>query len=227
MIEAVIFDLDGVLIESEEVWDEVREKLTNDLGGQWHAKASRDMMGMSSPEWSTYMHDRLGIDQSPEDINEEAVRRMELAYEHELPLIPGAHDAVSRMAERWPLGLASSSNRPLIEKVLEVSSLSHFFGATVSSEEVPRGKPHPDVFLEVANMMKVDPANCAAIEDSHTGTQSAHAAGMGVVLMPNPSFPPGEDAVALADAVILNLSELTVELISRLKGAQQVEQANE
>ena len=216
-IEAVVFDLDGVLIESEEVWDEVREKLTHDLGGQWHANASRDMMGMSSPEWSTYMHDRLGIDLSPDQINDEAVRRMKAAYDHELPLIPGAKEAVERMSERWPLGLASSSNRQLIDKVLEVSSLSHFFGATVSSEEVPRGKPQPDVFLEVAKMMKVDPVHCAAIEDSHTGTQSAHAAGMGVVLMPNQSFPPGEDAIALADAVIHNLSELTVELISLLK----------
>ena len=217
MIEAVIFDLDGVLLESEEVWDEVREKLTHDLGGQWHANASRDMMGMSSPEWSTYMHDVLGIDLTPSQINEETVRRMELVYEQELPLIPGANDAVSRMAEQWPLGLASSSNRPLIDKVLEVSNLSAYFQATVSSEEVPRGKPQPDVFLAVARIMKVDPARCAAIEDSHTGTQSAHAAGMAVVLMPNRSFPPGEDSMVLADAVIHDLSELTVELIARLR----------
>ncbi len=216
MIEAVIFDLDGVLLQSEEVWDEVREKMTHDLGGTWHANASRDMMGMSSPEWSLYMEEQLGVDLTAQQINEEAVRRMQAAYAESLPLIPGAVDAVERIAARWPLGLASSSNRPLIDKVLEVSGLAKYFQATVSSEEVERGKPHPDVFLAVAHQMSVDPESCAAIEDSHTGVQSAHSAGMAVVVMPNPAFPPGEEAMRLAKAVVGALSELTVELIEDL-----------
>ena len=216
MIEAVIFDLDGVLLQSEEVWDEVREKMTHDLGGKWHTNASRDMMGMSSPEWSLYMNEQLGVEHAPEQINEEAVQRMQTAYAGNLPLIPGAEEAVERLATRWPLGLASSSNRPLIDKVLEVSGLAEYFLAAVSSEEVERGKPHPDVFLAVANQMGVDPASCAAIEDSHTGVQSAHSAGMAVVVMPNPAFPPGEEAMRLANYVVETLSELTVELIEGL-----------
>jgi HAD superfamily hydrolase (TIGR01509 family) len=218
LIEAVIFDLDGVLLQSEEVWDEVREKMTNDLGGSWHANASRDMMGMSSPEWSRYMNERLGIDLTPQEINEEAVRRMQAAYTRHLPLISGAGEAVERMAARWPLGLASSSNRPLIDKVLEVGGLEKHFQATVSSEEVERGKPQPDVFLAVADEMGVDPTLCAAIEDSHTGIQSAHAAGMAVVAMPNPAFPPGQEVLELAVAEIKSLQELTVELVENLTG---------
>jgi HAD superfamily hydrolase (TIGR01509 family) len=217
MIEAVIFDLDGVLIQSEEVWDEVREKMTHDLGGTWHANASRDMMGMSSPEWSRYMKEQLGVGLTPKQINEEAVQRMQAAYAGHLPLIPGAMEAVERMAARWPLGLASSSNRPLIDKVLEVSCLAEYFQATVSSEEVERGKPQPDVFLAVAHQMAVDPVSCAAIEDSHTGVQSAHSAGMAVVVMPNQAFPPGEEVIRLAESVVGSLPELTVELIEGLR----------
>jgi HAD superfamily hydrolase (TIGR01509 family) len=217
MIEAVIFDLDGVLLQSEEVWDEVREKMTYELGGTWHANASRDMMGMSSPEWSLYMNQELGVGLAPERINEEAVRRMELAYTEHLPLIPGAPEAVERIAARWPLGLASSSNRPLIDKVMDVSGLAGYFHTTVSSEEVERGKPHPDVFIVVAQQMGVDPGSCAAIEDSHTGVQSAHSAGMAVLVLPNQAFPPGEEVLDLADAVLSSLSDLTVELIKTLR----------
>lgn len=213
MIEAVIFDLDGVLLQSEEVWDEVREKMTRDLGGTWHANASRDMMGMSSPEWSRYMSENLEVPMIPEEINKEVVRRMELAYANQLPLIPGARDAVRRMAARWPLGLASSSNRPLIDRALQEAELRDLFQATISSEEVVRGKPHPDVYLEVARQLEVEPIHAAAIEDSHNGVRSAHAAGMAVILLPNSAFPPGEQVSALAGAILGNLGELTADLI--------------
>lgn len=213
MIKAVIFDLDGVLLQSEEVWDEVREQLARDTGGKWHSMASRDMMGMSSPEWSRYMSEELGLPMTPNEINQEVVRGMEAAYSAHLPLISGAHEAVQRMAARWPLGLASSSNRQLIDRALREAELSDLFQATVSSEEVDRGKPHPDVFQEVARQLKVEPGHAAAIEDSHNGVRSAHAAGMAVVLIPNAAFPPREEASALAGAILGELSELTVELI--------------
>ena len=213
MIEAVIFDLDGVLLQSEEVWDEVREQLARDKGGKWHSLASRDMMGMSSPEWSRYMSEKLGLPMTPEQINEEVVRRMEAAYSARLPLISGAQEAVQRMAARWPLGLASSSNRPLIDRALQEAELTDLFQATVSSEEMKRGKPHPDVFQEVARQLKVEPSHAAAIEDSHNGVRSADAAGMAVILIPNAAFPPGEEARALAGAILEDLNELTVELI--------------
>ena len=159
-VQAVVFDLDGVLLDSEQVWDEIREQLVRERGGTWTDTAQRDMMGMSSPEWSRYMHDTLGLDESPEEINAEVVHRMQDRYARELPLLPGAVDAVRRLAERWPLGLATSSNRPVIETVLDAAGLRPLFAATVSSEEVARGKPAPDVYLEAARRLGVDPARC-------------------------------------------------------------------
>jgi len=208
MTEAVVFDLDGILVQTEEVWDEVREALARERGGRYDAEAQRAMMGMSSLEWSRFMHDELGIPESPEEISAEVVRRMEARYRERLPLIAGAREAVERMAARWPLGLASSSNRPLIDAVLELAGLREHFRATVSSEEVPRGKPAPDVYLEAAGRLGVDPELCAAIEDSQSGIRSAKAAGMAVVAIPNPSFPPGDDALAEADVVLESLADL-------------------
>jgi HAD superfamily hydrolase (TIGR01509 family) len=171
------------------------------------------MMGMSSPEWSRYMHDTLELAASPEEINDEVVRRMQARYASELPLLPGAVEAVKRLAEHWPLGLATSSNRPVIETVLDAAGLRPFFKASVSSEEVARGKPAPDVYLEAARRLGVDPARCAAVEDSHNGIRSARAAGMRVIAIPNPHFPPG-DALREADVVVKSLNELTPELVS-------------
>jgi HAD superfamily hydrolase (TIGR01509 family) len=212
-VQAVVFDLDGVLLDSEQVWDEIREQLVRERGGTWTDTAQRDMMGMSSHEWSRYMHDTLGLAEPPEEINAEVVRRLQDRYARELPLLPGALDAVRRLAQRWPLGLATSSNRPVIETVLDAAGLRLFFAATVSSEEVARGKPAPDVYLEAARRLGVDPAACAAIEDSHSGIRSARAAGMWVIAIPNPHFPPG-DALREADAVASSLDALTPALVS-------------
>ena len=209
-----MFDLDGVLIQTEEVWDEVRETFAGERGGRYGPEAQRAMMGMSSTEWSAYMHSELGIPDAPEAINAEVVRRMEERYRERLPLIDGAVEAVERLAARWPLGVASSSNRPLIDAVLELSGLGRHFRATVSSEEVPRGKPAPDVYLEAARRLGADAVRCAAIEDSHNGIRSAKAAGMRVVAIPNPTFPPGPEAVGDADVVVASLHELTPEAVA-------------
>jgi HAD superfamily hydrolase (TIGR01509 family) len=214
VIDAVIFDLDGLLVDSEHLWDEVREALVRERGGRWHERAQADMMGMSSPEWSRYMHEQLGLEESPDEIAAEAVRRMEAIYRERLPLLAGAREAVERLAARWPLGLASSSNRPVIDLALELSGLARHFGATVSSEEVARGKPAPDVYLEAARRLGVDPTRASAIEDSHNGILSAAAAGMHVVAIPNRRFPPGEDALAKADVVLASLDELTANAVS-------------
>jgi HAD superfamily hydrolase (TIGR01509 family) len=208
VIDAVVFDLDGVILDSEELWNEVREGLARERGGSWSEQAQADMMGMSSKEWSQYMHDVVGLSDPPEEINREVVRRMLDRYTKRLPLIDGAVEAVKRMAARWPLGLASSSNRELIDRALEVSGLAPYFRATVSSEEVGRGKPAPDVYLEAARRLEVDPRRCAAIEDSANGIRSAHAAGMLVVAIPNPAFPPPDDVLALASVVLQSISEL-------------------
>ncbi len=212
-IRAVIFDLDGVLIDSEQVWDAARRQLTEESGGRWSESATRDMMGMSSIEWSRYMHEELGVKMPPEEISAAVVRRMEGLYREHLPLIPGAREAVERVAARWPLGLASSANRPVIEVVLELSGLGGFFETTVSSEEVDHGKPAPDVYLEAARRLRVDPALCAAVEDSSNGILSAHAAGMRVVAIPNRMFPPSDEALKAADAEIPSLQELHQEAI--------------
>jgi HAD superfamily hydrolase (TIGR01509 family) len=214
VIDAVVFDLDGVLIESEEVWDAVREVYVRERGGRYDAEIQRAMMGMSSGEWSRYLHETAGIPDPPETINDEVVRRMLEAYRAHLPLVPGAVDAVKRLEARFPLAVASSSNRPLIDTVLEVAGITGCFKTTVSSEEVPRGKPAPDVYLEAARQLAVAPERCAAIEDSHGGIRSAKAAGMRVIAMPNPSYAPDADALAQADIVIASLDELTTDLIA-------------
>jgi len=214
VIRAVVFDLDGVIVDSEQVWNDVREELTHERGGRWHAGAQRDMMGMSSVEWSRYMHEELGVPQPPAEISAEVVRRMEVRYRSALPLLPGAIEAVRRCAARWPLGLASSANREIIELVLEVSGLGPLFEATVSSEEVARGKPAPDVYLEASRRLGVAAAESAAVEDSRSGILAARAAGMRVIAIPNPHFPPDEETLAEADVVLRSIDELTPEVVA-------------
>jgi HAD superfamily hydrolase (TIGR01509 family) len=213
VIEAVVFDLDGVLLDSEQVWDDAREQLAKERGGRWHAQAQRDMMGMSSTEWSRYMHETVGLPEPPEEINREVVERLSATYREQLPALPCARAAVERLAARWPLGLASSSNRELIDLALELLGVQHLFAATVSSEEVARGKPAPDVYLEAARRLQVDPANAAAVEDSNNGILAAKAAGMRVLAIPNRHFPPDEEALAQADVVLDSLAELTPEAV--------------
>jgi HAD superfamily hydrolase (TIGR01509 family) len=219
VIEAVVFDLDGVLLDTEELWDEARRQIAEERGGRWRPDAQRAMMGMSSPEWSRYMHDVIGLPDPPERISEEVVERLAELYRRELPLVDGAIEAVRRIGARWPLGIASSSNRPLIDLFLELTGTRDLFRATVSSEEVAHGKPAPDVYLEAARRLEVGPERCAAIEDSENGIRSASAAGMLVVAIPNHVFPPSTEALALTDVVLDSLAELTPEAIERASGA--------
>lgn len=215
-IDAVIFDLDGVLIDSEGVWNEARQEVTRQHGGRWSAAAQRAMMGMSSTEWSAYLHDELGVELSPQAISDEVVARLLDVYRERLPLLPGARETVIALADAWPLGVASSANRPIIDLVLELAGLSELFEATVSSEEVPHGKPAPDVYLEAARRLSVAAARCAAVEDSSNGLRSAAAAGMTVIAVPNREFPPSGDALELADDVVESLAQLTGELLRGL-----------
>jgi HAD superfamily hydrolase (TIGR01509 family) len=214
LIRAVVFDLDGVLVQSEEVWDEVREAFVRERGGRYDAEVQRAMMGMSSTEWSRYLHERAGIPDAPEEINAEVVRRMLAAYASHLPLIDGAVDAVRRLAGTFALAVASSSNRPLIDAVLDAAGIARCFVTAVSSEEVERGKPSPDVYLEAARRLRLEPSACAAVEDSHGGIRSAKSAGMRVIAVPNPTYPPDEESLALADVVLRSLAELTPSVVS-------------
>ena len=216
MPDAVVFDLDGVLLDSEQRWNEAKEAITTESGGRWRDGAATAMMGMSSPEWSAYMRDELAVPCEPERINELVVERMATGYAEELPLLPGAIDAVTALAARWTLGLASSSNREIIDAFLDLSGLRDCFGVTISSEEVGRGKPSPDVFLEVAARLGAAPGRCVAVEDSGSGLRAAAAAGMVVIAVPNPHYPPPADALALAVAAVATPGEVTVALVERV-----------
>jgi HAD superfamily hydrolase (TIGR01509 family) len=212
-IDAIVFDLDGVLVDSEHVWDEVREQLARERGGRWDDRAQAEMMGMSSTEWSRYMHDVVGLRESPEEINAEVVRRMLARYSERLPLLPGAVEVVQRLKDAFRLAIASSSNRPIIETVLKTAGLERSFEAIVSSEEVARGKPAPEVYLEAARRLEVPPAACAAVEDSANGLRAAHAARMRVLAIPNRRYPPPDEALELADVVLDSLGDLTPEVV--------------
>jgi len=217
MPAAVVFDLDGVIVDSESAWADAKRELVDAAGGTWKPDATHAMLGMSSPEWSRYLRDELGVRMGLDEINTKVVATLERRYRDALPLIPGAVDAVRRLAARWPLGLASSSNRPIIDLVLERAGVADAFAVTVSSEEVARGKPAPDVYIEAARRLGAEPADCVAIEDSGNGLRSAAAAGAAVVAIPNREFPPDPDALALAGAVLDSIGELTPEVVSRLR----------
>jgi HAD superfamily hydrolase (TIGR01509 family) len=218
-LAAVVFDLDGVLLDSEAAWVRVKKAFTEETGGHWKEEAQWDMLGMSSIEWSRYMHDDLGVPIPPEQISSAVADRLAQQYRERLPLLPGAVEAVRSLARHWPLGLATSSNRNVIDLVLEKAGLAEAFAATVSSEEVERGKPAPDVYLETARRLGVEPAGCVAIEDSTNGIRSAHAAEMAVIAVPNRDFPPEPEALALAAVVLDSLEQLTPERVRALATA--------
>ena len=213
---AVVFDLDGVLIDSEERWNAARKALVRERGGRWREDAQRAMMGMSSTEWSAYLHDELGVEMAPEEISRDVVGRMLDGYREGLPLLPGADEAVRSLAGRWPLGLASSANREIIDEVLDLAGWRDAFAATVSSEEVPRGKPAPDVYLEACARLGVEAGRCVAVEDSSNGLRSAAAAGMTVVAVPDRELPPDEDALALAAVRVRTVGDVDPALIESL-----------
>jgi HAD superfamily hydrolase (TIGR01509 family) len=215
-VAAVAFDLDGVLIDSEPVWEEVRRAYVAEHGGRWLPDSQGRLMGMSTPEWAGYLSRELGVGRPPEVVADEVLDRMAERYQQGPPLLPGAVEAVRRLAGRWPLGLASSSSRRLIDLVLEAGGLAGRFAVTLSTEEVARGKPAPDAYLEVAARLGVEPSDCAAVEDSSNGVRSAAAAGMRVIAIPSRRYPLDEDAWARAASILDRLDELTHATVENL-----------
>jgi HAD superfamily hydrolase (TIGR01509 family) len=218
-VAAVIFDMDGVIIESELLWDRAREELVTAAGGRWLEDSDTAMMGMAAPEWSAYMRDHLRVPLTAEQINARVVERLSAFYRERLPLIDGAVAAVRAAAARWPVAIASSSDRELIDLVTDLAGLAGVLGATVSSEEAGRGKPAPDVFLRAAELLGTEPERCVAIEDSANGIRAARAAGMPVVAMPSRDFPPAASLLAEAAVVVDGPAEITPELIERAGGS--------
>ncbi|WP_410587521.1 HAD family hydrolase [Amycolatopsis sp. lyj-23] len=205
-MEAVIFDLDGVLVDSERIWDEVRRAVVAEHGGTWREEATRALQGMSTPEWARYLAEELGARLSPPEIATLVVKRMAARYAAEPPLIPGAVEVVRQVSARWPVAIASSSPVILIKGFLDVTGLP--VGAAVSSEQVGAGKPAPDVYLRAAELLGVAPAECGAVEDTTNGLRSALAAGMAVYAVPNPHFPPDEAVLKQATAVVEKITDL-------------------
>ncbi|HEX6335616.1 MAG TPA: HAD family phosphatase [Jiangellaceae bacterium] len=215
MVRAVIFDLDGVLVQSEELWDEVRRGIAAESGQPWPPDATHAMQGMSTDEWSTYLTDVVGLPGRPQEVAAEVIDQMAARYRERLPLLPGAREAVRRLGDRWPLGLASSSPRRLIDAVLESAGLADQFVASVSTEEVGAGKPSPEVYLDVVRRLGVAPEQTVAIEDSSNGLRSAAAAGLRLIAIPNAEYPPADDALALADVVVNSLDEIDLRLVAK------------
>ena len=216
VIKAIVFDLDGVLIDSEPVWERVRRALVAERGGQWAPDAQRRLMGMSTPEWARYLSQDLGAGLPPDEVAAQVIDRMAASYREHLPLLPGAVEAVHRLAARWPLGLASSAPAVLIETVLASAALRSYFAVTMSTEQVSHGKPAPDIYLAVAAKLGYAPADCAAVEDSSNGLRSAAAAGLHVIAIPHPKYPPDPDALAATSLVLSHLADLTTDAVAAL-----------
>jgi HAD superfamily hydrolase (TIGR01509 family) len=216
MIKTVVFDLDGVLVDSEPVWEQVRRGLVADRGGHWAPDAQQRLMGMSTPEWARYLSDDLGVGLPPDQVAALVIERMNARYTERVPLMDGAVDAVHRMAARWTLAVASSAPATLIETVLRSAGLRSCFSAVMSTEQVPHGKPAPDIYLAVTAALGCPPPDCAAVEDSSNGLRSAAAAGLRVIAIPQPQYPPDPDALAQASLVLPSLAGLTADAVAAL-----------
>jgi HAD superfamily hydrolase (TIGR01509 family) len=218
MIQAFVFDLDGVLVDSEPVWEQVRRQVVAERGGHWAPDAQRRLMGMSTQEWAGYLSRDLGVGLPPDQVAALVIERMADRYRERVPFLDGAIDAVRRMAARWPLGVASSAPAVLIETVLESAGLRPAFSVVMSTEQVAHGKPAPDIYLAVTAALGCPPPDCAAVEDSSNGLRSAAAAGLRVFAIPQPDYPPDPDALAGASLVLPSLAGLTADAVAALAG---------
>ena len=216
MIEAVVFDLDGVIVDSEPVWEQVRRQVVAEHGGHWLPDAQQRLMGMSTGEWARYLSQDLGAGLPPPAVAAMVIERMRARYQDGAPLMPGAAGAVRELATRWPLGLASSSPPALIDAVLDGAALRECFRVALSTEQVNRGKPAPDIYLAVTGQLGFPPEACAAVEDSTNGLRSAAAAGLQVIAVPHPRYPPDPAALHVARLVLAGLAELTVQTVAGL-----------
>lgn len=216
-IDTVIFDMDGVIIDSEVVWDDVRHDFALAHGGHWGPDDQTAVMGANSLQWAAHMRERNGVDLSDQEILDGIVAELKARFRRHLPLIPGVAEAIADLAAVYHLGVASSSPRELIEYALELAGLRNCFVAVVSSDDVARGKPEPDVYLESCSRLGTAPQRAVAVEDSAVGIRSARAAGLLVVAVPSPVFPPSPETVAEAHVVLGGMGELDRRVIAALE----------
>ncbi|WP_433826321.1 HAD family hydrolase [Actinoplanes sp. CA-015351] len=215
-VKAVVFDLDGVIIDTEEVWEDVRRGYVAEFGREFLPDSQDRMMGMSTGEWSAHLADEVGVPRTAEQVAADVLGRMAQRYQDALPLIKGSVEVVRALQGSYRLALASSSARILIDQVLATAGITDAFEVTLSTEEVPRGKPAPDVYLTAVQKLGLTPDDCAAIEDSSNGLRSAAAAGLTVIAVPHGVYPPAPDALAQARLVVSGISEITPEAIATL-----------
>lgn len=215
MPEAIIFDLDGTLADTETVWDGIRQGLAEEAGVEWPTGATRAMMGMSTREWSTYLAEEVGLPFAPDEVAKLTIDKMAQHYREGVTLLPGAVESVRRMAAHYLVGIASSSPRVLIDAFVDVLGISDLIQVSVSTEEVERGKPAPDGFIKACALLGVEPGAAIAIEDSTNGIVSALAAGMTVIAVPPHFHPPSRELLART-TVLESLDELTTDLVEEL-----------
>ena len=219
MTQAVIFDLDGTLLDTEPVWEQVRQALAAEHGTDWPESASRAVMGMSTREWSAYMSDVAGIGATAQIAAESTIDALLARYDRSLPVLPGAREVVRRLAAHWPLAVASSSPRAVIEHALQALGVRDLIAVVRSTEEgTGRGKPAPDAFWWVAEQLGVEPARTVVVEDSASGILAGLNAGMPVIAVPRPFLTPPDDVLARASVVLSDLDALTVALVDEVGG---------
>jgi HAD superfamily hydrolase (TIGR01509 family) len=219
----VIFDLDGVLLDSESVWHEVRRDYVVSHGGRWTEDDQAAVMGDNSRQWARYITENCGVALSPDQVYEGVVAALRLSYAAHLPLHRGAVDAVRRLRGGYVMAVASSSPPEIIEFVLESAGLRADFRAVVSSDEVPRGKPEPDVYLEACRRVGRAPERSVAVEDSSNGIRAALAAGLRVIAIPNVAFPPSAEVLGSAHVVLRSVAELSPRVLESLRFGQEVD----
>jgi len=211
-----MFDLDGVLIDSEPIWERIRRDFAESRGGTWTGDIQRRMMGARTADWSGALSELVGGAISPESAAEQVIAQLAAEYRRHLPLIPGAPEAVRALAGSFRLGLVSGSPPVLIALVLQLLGVSDCFEVAMSADDVARGKPHPDPYLELARRLRVPPATCAVVEDSGNGIRSGHAAGARVIAIPGGAHQPDAETLHLAAVVLKRIQELTPEVVRRL-----------
>jgi beta-phosphoglucomutase-like phosphatase (HAD superfamily) len=215
-IEAVIFDLDGLLVDSEPVWDRVRKGMADELGRAWDKDDHKAIMGTNSHEWAVYMIERLGLDQTPKEVEDSVVARMVAAYRIRIPFFPGAVAAVQLAAAHFPTALASGSAPALIDLVTNDPAMRGKFNVILSADEIGVGKPSPDIYLICAERLGVKPQNCVCLEDSGNGILAGMRAGMKVIAVPDPRFPPAPEKLEPAHVVLGSLAEFSMDLLRQL-----------
>lgn len=216
MIKAVIFDMDGLLVDSEPYWDKARFIMAAEAGVEWNKNDHKAVMGVSTAEWVDYMIERLGLTMAPEVVENHIVDQMVQLYKEQIPFLPGAVETVALSASKYPLGLASGSPKKLIEIVTGDERLQNKFQVIVSADEVAHGKPSPDVYLETAKRMSVDAEGCVCLEDSGNGILAGKNAGMRVIAVPDDRFPPDAEKLRVADVVLQSLTDFSLVTIETL-----------